>query len=121
MDSVIEFPNVAALDDLIERAKRGVVATTAIDLIKDKLTRMKNDAYRDMLNEKDPSKVLDHKSYLLGIERLAKALLVDEAHGKMAYEHLLGVSGKTEAEVPILVPRTASKTRRQRAAGPIAK
>ena len=119
--SPIQFPDVTSLDDLIERAKRGVVATTAIDLIKDELTSLKNKRYLELLNETDREKMIERKCELKAIEWLAKALLVKEAQGKQAYEMLIGVSGKSEAEIPMLTPRTASRTRRQRAAGPIVK
>jgi hypothetical protein len=109
---VLELPAVATLDELLARSRTGMVATTAVELIRDELTAMRNAAYYKMMNEPAPDKVMEYKHELRAIEKLAKSLLVKEAQGDAAYTQLLGVA---PAEEKPLKATTVTRVRRRRA------
>ena len=114
--TIIPMTPIGSIDDLLDAARKGAVAASAIDAIKDKLSAIRDKLYIKLLNAPD-AQVLDIRSELKGIEKLARALLVDEARGDVAYKRLLGVVG----EPAVRKPETASRTRRQRATGATAK
>ena len=116
-NDMLPMAPVGTLDDLLERARRGVAASTALDAVKDKLTALRDDLYRKFLNAPD-ERAVEFKHALRAIERLAQALLVDEAQGELAYAQLLEISGlnESEPEVPFRPARVSTTRKRPRRA-----
>jgi len=110
VNPLLPFSPVGSVDDLLERAQRGVNAGSALDTVKDRLTLLRDALYRALLNA-SAEKVLEIRADLKAIEKLAQALLVDEAQGQLAYDELLKVSGinKPEPEKFLAPSRVARK------------
>lgn len=117
MADALPLTPLGSVDDLLDRARRGVAAGQALDVIKERLTLLRDELYRKFLNAPD-EKAVEFKHSLKAIERLAQALLVDQAQGELAYQQLLEASGLNtpEKEVPLRPARVARK-RPRRASG----
>ena len=111
----LQSPPIGTLDDLLARAQRGMQATTALDLIKEKLVELRDGTYYKLLNA-TPEHLSELRAELRAIEKLARALLVDEAQGELAYRTLMETRGappEAEAgEQPVLRPKRVSRKRR---------
>jgi len=108
--SPIPLNPVGSIDDLLDRARRGAAAGHALDVVKDKLTALRDELYYKFLNAPD-DKAAEFKHSLKAIERLSRALLLDEAQGELAYRTLLEMQGinAPEPEVPLRATRVARK------------
>jgi hypothetical protein len=108
---------MGTVDDLIERAQRGVGARNALEYVRDKLTALRDDTYRKLLNA-PPERVAELRADLRAIEKLAQALLVEEAQGDLAYRTLVeAVPEESTPAPPLTVPRVGRRTRRRSSAG----
>lgn len=116
--STVPLAPIGTLDDLLARAQRGAQATAALDLVKEKLTALRDDVYYKLLNA-PPEKLSELRAELKALEKLARALLVDEAQGELAYRALMETRGgppeAEAAERPILKPTRVPRARRPRA------
>lgn len=97
MRPALPLPPISTLDDLIERAQRGQGAREALAYLRDKISTLRDDLYRKLLNA-PPERVLEIRADLRAIERLAQALLVDEAQGEVAYRNLMEMYGGPDEE-----------------------
>lgn len=111
----LPMQSLGTLDDLLDRAAKGVRAGTALDAIKDELTEMRDKKYRDLLNESDVSKAEMIRQEMKAIEKLAKALLVKEMQGDVAYQLLMQNAGgqAPPEETPLKAARVARRRPRR--------
>lgn len=109
-ESPIPLNPIGSIDDLLDQTRRGNAAGAALDVVKDKLTAIRDELYYKSLNAPD-DKAVEFKHSLKAIERLAKALLLDEAQGELAYRTLLEMQGVNppEPERPLAARRVARK------------
>jgi len=107
-------PPIHNLDELIERAQRGRVARDALEYLREKISALREETYRKLLNA-PPDRVLDLRADLRAIERLAQVLLNEEAQGELAYRQLCEVAPPEER--PLTVARVARKKTRPADAG----
>lgn len=111
MEDALPMQEIGTLDDLLDRARRGAMAGSALDTIKVELTEMRDRRYRDILNTKDLTEERRLVEDLRAIERLAKALLVRQAQGDIAFQLLQQTAGGKEPpiETPLKVERMSRK------------
>jgi hypothetical protein len=107
---------IGTLDDLLDRAARGVRAGSGLDAVKDQLTEMRDKLYLDLLREPDDRKTVALRDELRAIHKLATALLKREAAGDVAFQLLQQTAGGKEPppETPLKVERVARRPRRTR-------
>jgi len=109
--NTLPLPPLSTLDELVERAQRGMGAKSALEYLRDKLGAMRDELYRKLLNA-PPDRVLELRADLRAIERLAQALLVEEAQGELAYRALYEVAPPEETR-----PLKPERRRRPSAGG----
>lgn len=110
MTDIMPLTPIGGVDDLLERARRGAQAGAALDIVKERLTEIRDKMYRDLLNAA-PDRVLSLRDSLKAIEVLSQSLLKEEAQGELAYETLMqSVGGQApDKEVPFAPVRVSRK------------
>lgn len=92
MTDLLPLTPIGGVDDLLERARRGAQAGAALDIVKERLTGIRDKMYRDLLNA-PADKVVPMRDSLKAMEVLAQSLLKEEAQGDLAYATLMESAG----------------------------
>lgn len=109
----LPLPPISTLDELVERAQRGRAASHALEYLRDRISSIRDDLYRKLLNA-PPDKLVELRADLKAIEKVAQALLVDEAQGELAYRQLYEISPPEQEETPLRVEAVSQRRRRNR-------
>lgn len=112
--SNLPLPDITGLDDLLERARVGTVAGSALEAIKHDLMSQRDKKYREMLNANETERVLTLKFELKAIEALAQSLLVKEVQGEIAYNELMARAGASTSvpAMQVLKPERTNPRKR---------
>lgn len=111
---LMPLPDITGLDDLLDRARVGVQAGNALDVIRHDLASARDKKYRELLNSTDAERLLALKYELKAIEALAQSLLVKEVQGEVAYNELMARAGAgtSAPEIAVLKPERVNPRKR---------